>query len=93
MVGEIDADFLDADGPDIVTSNLQSVKKDDPRYGAVCDFVQATLKTIENEWTGLGNEEGKKRALTYPSVERWYNRLGPDGKRTAERLFARIESL
>ena len=93
VVGEINADFLDDEGPDIVTSNRQSVKEDDPRYGAVCDFVQATLKTIKNEWTGLRKEEGKKRALTYPSVERWYNRLGSDGKRTAGRLFARIESL
>lgn len=93
VVGEINADFLDDDGPDIVTSNRQSVKEDDPRYGAVCEFVQATLKKIKNDWTGLRQEEGKKRALTYPSVERWYNRLGMDGKRTAERLFARIESL
>lgn len=93
VVGEINADFLDDEGPDIVTSNRQSVKEDDPRFGAVCDFVQAALKTIKNEWTGLRKEEGKKRALAYPSVERWYNRLGPDGKRTAARLFARIESL
>ena len=93
VVGEINADFLDDEGPDIVTSNRQSVKEDDPRYGVVREFVQAKLKTIKNEWTGLRKEEGKKRALTYPSVDRWYNRLGPDGKRTAERLFARIESL
>ena len=53
VVGEINADFLDDDGPDIVTSNRQSVKEDDPRHGAVCEFVQATLKKIKNDWTGL----------------------------------------
>lgn len=93
VVGEINADFLDDEGADIITSDRQRVKEDDARYKALCEFVQRTLKTIKNEWTGLRLEEGKKRALTYPSVERWYSRLGPDGKRTAGRLFARIESL
>ena len=93
VVGEINADFLDDEGADIVTSDRQSVKEEDARYKALCDYVQGTLKTVKNEWTALRVKEGKKRALTYPSVERWYTRLGPDGKRTAERLFARIESL
>ena len=93
VVGEINADFLDDEGADIVTSDRQSVKEDDARYKALCDYVQGALKKIKNEWTELRVQAGKKRALSYPSVERWYSRLGQDGKRTAERLFARIESL
>ena len=94
VVGEINADFLDDEGADdIVTSDRQSVKEEDRRYRALCDYVQGILKTIKNEWTALRVEEGTKRALSYPSVERWYDRLGLDGKRTAKRLFARIESL
>ena len=93
VVGEINADFLDDEGADIVTSDRQSVKEEDSRYRALCGYVQGILKKIKNEWTDLRVEEGTKRALTYPSVEKWYKRLGPDGKKTAKRLFARIESL
>ena len=94
VIGEINADFLDDDEQDdIVTSGRQSVKEDDPRYRAVSDFVQKTLKKIKNQWTNLRLEKGKERALAYPTVRRWYERLGPDHKRTAERLFGKIESL
>ncbi len=93
VVGEINADFLDGEGKDIVTSDRQSVKEEDSRYRALCGYVQGILKTIKNEWTALRVEEGTKRALTYPSVEKWYKRLGPDGQKTAKRLFGRIESL
>ena len=93
VIGEVNADFLDDDRADIVTSDRQSIKEDDNRYEALYEFVHAALKTIKNQWTTLRAEEATDRALTYPSVLRWYERLGPDGKRTAERMFAKIESL
>ena len=94
VIGEINADFLDDDDQDdIVTSGRQSVKEDDARYRAVSSFVQRTLKTIKNQWTKLRLDKGKERALAYPTVRRWYERLGRDQKRTAERLFGKIESL
>ncbi len=93
VVGEVNADFLDEGPRDIVTSNRQSVKEDDPRYRAVNDFVRKALKTIKNQWTDLRKREATTRALTYPSVQRWYDRLGTDSRKTAERLFGRIESL
>ena len=93
VVGEINADFLDDEGKDIVTSDRQSVKEEDERYRALLECVQGILKKIKNEWTALRREEGVQRALNYPSVERWYRRLGSDGRKTAKRLFARIESL
>ena len=94
VIGEINADFLDDDDQDdIVTSGRQSVKEDDARYKAVSSFVQRTLKTIKNQWTKLRRDKGKERALAYPTVRRWYDRLGRDQKKTAERLFGKIESL
>ena len=93
VVGEVNADFLDEGPDDIVTSNRQSVKEDDPRYRAVRTFVQKALKAIKNEWTELRRNEATERALAYPSVQRWYRRLGPDARRTAAKLFGRIESL
>lgn len=94
VIGEINADFLDDDDQDdIVTSGRQSVKEDDARYKAVSSFVQRALKTIKNQWTKLRLDKGKERALAYPTVRRWYDRLGRDQKKTAERLFGKIESL
>ncbi|MCY4674477.1 MAG: ATP-binding protein [Bacteroidetes bacterium] len=93
VLGEINADFLDTDEEDIITSGRQSVKEDAPRYMAVIDFVGETLKTVKNEWTGLRKEQSKTRALAYPTIKEWYDGLGPDRKKTAERLFGKIESL
>ncbi len=94
LVGEVVADFLDADdGDDIVTSGRQRVQQDDARYGAVKETVEKALKRIRDEWTAKRNARGTRRALDYPSVHEWYERMGPDRKRTAERMFARIEAL
>ena len=93
VIGEINANFLDDTSADIVTSNRQSLKEDDSRYSALCEFVHGVLKTVKNEWTSLRADEGRDRALSYPSVNRWYSRLGPDSQRTAAKLFSRIESL
>jgi len=93
ILGEINADFLDTDEEDIITSGRQSVKEDAPRYTAVLDFVKETLKTVKSEWTGLRKKRSKTRALAYPTIKEWYDGLGPDKKKTAERLFGKIESL
>ena len=94
VVGEINADFLDDDdGDDMVTSGRQSVKEDDPRYEAVNALVYAGLREVKRQWTDLRKKKGKERALTYPSIKKWYDRRGKDQQTTAERLFGNIESL
>lgn len=93
IVGEVNADFLDNDGEDIVTSGRQSVKEDDLRYNAIKDFVHRALRKIRDQWTTLRREDGTRRALVYPSIKEWYNQLGPDRKRMAKNLFGKIESL
>ncbi len=93
VLGEINADFLDTDEEDIITSGRQSVKEDAPRYAAVIEFVEKTLRTVSKEWTGLRKQRSKTRALSYRTIKEWYDGLGPDKKRTAERLFGKIESL
>lgn len=93
VLGEINADFLDTEDEDIITSGRQSVKEDAPRYTAVLGFVSEALKTVRSEWTGLRKERSKTRALVYPTIKEWYDGLGHDQKKTAERLFSKIESL
>lgn len=94
LVGEIDADFMDVDDKDdIVTSDRQSVKEDDDRYEDLKKFIQDILKKIQNQWTDLRNETGTERALQYPGVKAWYDKLQGDKKSYARKLFGKIESL
>ena len=94
VVGEVVADFLDDNSSDdIVTSGRQRVQQDDPRYLAVRNIVKGALHQIRDEWDTKRKKKGKKRALEYPSVQRWYGRMGPDKRRTAERMFGKIEAL
>ena len=94
IVGEVVADFLDDDdSDDIVTSGRQRVQQEDARCVAVTKTVHAALRRIRDEWTEKRNERGVERAFTYPAVQRWYERMGPDKQRTARRLFGKIEAL
>ena len=94
VVGEVIADFLDSDdSADIVTSGRQRVQQDDSRYRAVKKTVETALGRIRDDWTKKRNARGARRALEYPSVRKWYDRMGPDKRRTARRLFAKIEAL
>lgn len=94
VVGEVIADFLDDDdGEDIVTSGRQRVQQDDPRYMAVRNVVNEALRLMRDEWDQKRKARGKKRALEYPSVRKWYERMGPDRKKVAERMFGKIEAL
>ena len=94
VVGEVIADFLDEDnGEDIVTSGRQRVQQDDPRYRAVQKVVNEALRLMRDEWDKKRKAKGTERALEYPSVKKWYERMGPDKKRVAKRMFGKIEAL
>ncbi|MYD87802.1 MAG: hypothetical protein F4Y14_17465 [Acidobacteria bacterium] len=93
VVGEVIADFLDDHNEDIITSGRQRVQQDDPRYKAVRGVVNTALHSIRDDWDRRRKRAGLKRALEYPSVKAWYGRMGPDTRRTAKRLFGKIEAL
>lgn len=94
IVGEVVADFLDDDqSEDIVTSGRQRVQQDDPRYRAVQRVVNEALRLMRDDWDKKRKKKATKRALEYPSVKRWYKRMGPDKRRTAKRMFGKIEAL
>lgn len=94
IIGEIDADFMDLDDQDdIVTSDRQRVKEDDPRYILLKNFIQGALKTIQNQWTNLRRDLGTERAISNIFINNWYQALRGDNKKYAEKLFGKIESL
>lgn len=94
LIGEINANFMDSnDEPDIVTSDRQSVKQDDERYEKLKELVRKSLKTIQNQWSGLRNDVGTDRATEHPSIKLWYERLKGQKRQTARKMFGKIESL
>lgn len=94
LMGEIHADFLDEDSKDdIATSSRQEIIKDDPRYIDLKNFIHAEIKQIQNQWTKLRNQEGRKKAETIPAVATWLKSLGADTRKSAEDLLGKINEL
>jgi len=94
LIGEIHADFLDADDQeDIATSGRQRIIEDDPRYKSLLHFLQGELKNIQNQWTTLRNTKGEKVALEIPAVKEWFTSLSQENKARARSLFGKINQL
>lgn len=94
VIGEVNADFLDADNlADIVTSGRQSIKEGDPRWDLLVKYVGVRLKEIKARWTNLRQSHGTKKALEHPVLREWFAKLGPDRRKTAEKMFGKIEAL
>lgn len=59
IIGEIDADFMDADDEDdIVLSDRQRINQIDPRYALLRSFIANELKKIANSWDDLRKQFG-----------------------------------
>jgi len=94
VIGELHADFLDTDeGEDSATTSRQEIKKDDPRYVALKDWVLGELKNIQSLWTKLRNKEGTEWALQIPAIKEWFTSLGKDDRKHAESLFGKLNQL
>ncbi len=94
LIGEINADFLDTDeGADSATTSRQEIKKDDPRYIALKDWILVELKNIQSNWTAYRNLEGTKWALEVPAINEWFTSLGVDDRRHARSLFGKLNQL
>ena len=94
LIGELRADFLDLDNmPDIVTSDRQRLKENDPRFRKLKKFIQdKILSDIQNKWRDWRNEMAEQKALENPKVKQWFESLSKDNKKYARQLFGKIES-
>ena len=94
LLGEIHADFLDLDDEDdIATTSRQRLIEEDPRYDALKKKLRSELKYIQSRWTALRNEQGTEEALEFPQIKEWFGWLDADQKKSAKRLFGRINQL
>ena len=94
VIGEFHADFLDQDDKDdIATTSRQHLIEEDPRYDALKTYLGKHLRTIQNEWRAWRDQDGEKVATAIPQIEEWYDTLSGDYKKSAQRLFGRINRL
>jgi hypothetical protein len=94
LIGEIEADFLDTDtDDDIATSSRQRMIEDDPRYGALKEFIGKQLDQVRADWTEYRNSSGEKKARENPAIDTWFKELSSDSRKTAKSLFGKINQL
>ncbi len=94
LIGEIHADFLDTnEEEESATTGRQEIKKDDPRYIALKDWILGELKNIQSNWTTYRNLEGTRWALEVPAINEWFTSLGADDRRHARSLFGKLNQL
>lgn len=95
LTGQVEADFLDvADQDDIATSDRQRLVEDDDRYVALTEFLQQTLRSIQDAWTELRNQARGKQALEEsPALQEWVQTLPTSQQKNAEKLLGLIRGV
>ena len=94
LMGEINADFLDEDdNDDIATSNRQDFFEDDERYKALITCIQAHMQKIRTDWEECRSTTGMESACRYEVVKSWFDDLTGDDRRSAQKLFGKINQL
>ena len=92
--GELSADFLDLDDEaDITTSSRQDFFEDDARYIALKEFIKGELSTVRSDWEETRSNAGVAEACKYVVVSDWYNDLQGDDRKSAKKLFGKINQL
>lgn len=94
MIGEMNADFLDSnDADDITTSSRQRLDEDDERFVDLKSFFEAENKHIKNKWGEFREDQGMAEATKNPAIDEWFETLNPGPKKQAKRLFGQINKL
>lgn len=95
LMGEIEADFLDDDNlDDIITSDRQRLKEDDPRYIALKEFITKILQEqIKPNWEKWRKEKGVDQIVKLnPIVGKWLEKLKGGHKKLASNLLGKINT-
>ncbi|AEV64276.1 BbrUII/HgiDII family restriction enzyme [Pseudomonas ogarae] len=95
IVGEIHADFLDADSIDRATANREAVKTGDPLVSAVRNWLVNTLDEIADQWDEWRRQQNvdSDDSRTQLALETWYDSLADArDRKLAKRLINPILS-
>lgn len=95
LVGEINADFLDATKfDDMAISSRQGLRQNDPRYQALKTFLEHALKQVDRQWEEWRIEEGAKDVEKNPVLQNWLNSLSDKrDKEAAKKLIGKINTV
>ncbi|WP_406485018.1 ATP-binding protein [Streptomyces microflavus] len=94
MIGELNADFLDSDNAeDITTSSRQRLDEDDPRFIDLLRFFEAENHHIKKKWSSLRETQGVTVARENPAIDEWFGTLQGDADNHARRLFGMINRI
>ncbi|MCY4000524.1 MAG: ATP-binding protein [Bacteroidetes bacterium] len=91
LIGELEADFLDlSNEDDIITSSRQDFIRDDERFISLRGFVENELSFLEKQRIQYKREEGVQKAEEIPAIKEWFKELKGDARKSATKLFAKI---
>ncbi len=95
IVGEIHADFLDADDVDRATANREAVKTGDPLVTSVRNWLKVTLEDIADQWDTWRRQQNvdSDDERTKLALDKWYASLADArDRKLAQRLINPILS-
>ena len=94
LIGELEADFLDlTEKDDIATSSRQDFLRNDERFSSLLEFVGKELRFLSKERARYKEDEGEKRAKEIPEIKEWFSGLKGDARKSAKKLFGRINAI
>ena len=94
LIGELDADFMDlTDQEDIATSDKLDFLQSDQRYIDLSSFVRRELKFLEKERKEYKEEDGRRKAEEISVIKDWFDNMKGDAKKSAIKLFGRINTI
>lgn len=94
VAGQIEADFLDDEGEDIVTSDRQRVREEDPRVQKLVAFLRERMAEIGGRWSELRvAQKGNELLERYPKLQEWLEKLPKGVRGKARSLLGRVSSL
>ena len=95
LTGQIEADFLDDnEEDDITTSDRQKIREDSDRYQALLKYLKKVLGEIEPKWNEWRQKHGVEKITTeYPVVGQWLDSVPDALKDSARELIAKVSTV
>ncbi|QMV72631.1 ATP-binding protein [Comamonas piscis] len=94
LVGEIHADFLDDDEIDRATASREAIKKDDPKFRELLNFLTKNLSDIGDVWDDWRIEMGLSKSIpANAAVVEWLSTLkDARDRKLAHKLVTSIQN-
>jgi len=89
LVGEINAEFLDAE-EDLIATHRQSVVWESPQGSALREWGQTKLRKISDDYAEWKRTQKERNIREDPEFKEWLETLAPGEKKVADRVIHAI---